>query len=131
MTFKRKINIKSNRLHIYPQVLDALEIAFKEIDSEDSFADNSNIENTDKINKYIETPINAEITSIAKKEHKIDEKNINPAPLYENIDIFYRNGGVDAFPLDLPANVLEPPKEKPPPPPVDDATDELLGNVSN
>lgn len=55
------------------------------------------------------------------------------APLYENIDIFYQNS-VDeagAFPLDLPTNVLEPPKEKPPPPPTDDSPDdELLGNVS-
>lgn len=52
---------------------------------------------------------------------------IEVTPLYENIDIFYQNGGGPAFPLDL-QNVLEPPKEKPPPPPTED--DELLGNVS-
>lgn len=60
------------------------------------------------------------------------ENKVSVTPLYENINIFYQNtiDDASAFPLDLPTNVLEPPKEKPPPPPTDDAVeDELLGNV--
>lgn len=59
---------------------------------------------------------------------------VSVTPLYENIDLFYQNTveDVGAFPLDLPTNVMEPPKEKPPPPPTEDAADdELLGNVSS
>lgn len=65
-----------------------------------------------------------------KEEPKLGP--IEVSPLYENIDIFYQHGGSDeaaAFPLDMPQNVLEPPKEKPPPPPTEE-NDELLGNVS-
>lgn len=62
---------------------------------------------------------------------ELESKNI-VAPLYENV--FYQTSADDAaaFTLDLPTNVLEPPKEKPPPPPTDDGPedDELLGNVS-
>lgn len=65
------------------------------------------------------------------QDEPIQAKNI-VAPLYENV--FYQNSADDAaaFALDLPTNVLEPPKEKPPPPPTDDSPeeDELLGNVS-
>lgn len=63
---------------------------------------------------------------------KCEDKRVI-APLYENIDVFYKNGGADdvsGFPLDLPTKALEPPKEKPPPPPVEETEDELLGNVS-
>lgn len=74
---------------------------------------------------------------VTKKEDALDNfgtgGKISVAPLYENIDIFYQNSvdEASAFPLDLPTNVLEPPKEKPPPPPTDDSPeDELLGNVS-
>lgn len=81
--------------------------------------------------------------SETKPETVISEKNkplisFDPepkmsAPLYENV--FYQNTVDDAgaFPLDMPTNVLEPPKEKPPPPPTDDQPDddELLGNVSS
>ncbi|XP_075984544.1 smallish isoform X2 [Anticarsia gemmatalis] len=89
-----------------PMVIDALELAFKELDSEDSAV-------------MEETP---------KKNDMDFEKKITVAPLYENIDIFYQNAD-EAFPLDMPANVLEPPKEKPPPPPTEDGPeDELLGN---
>ncbi|XP_030021275.2 LIM domain only protein 7 isoform X3 [Manduca sexta] len=90
-------------------VLDALELAFKELDSEDSATME---DQNDKDNDF----------NIHKK--------ISVTPLYENIDIFYQNTVDDeAFPLDMPANVLEPPKEKPPPPPTDDGQDdELLGN---
>lgn len=60
----------------------------------------------------------------------LEPKNI-VAPPYENV--FYQNSTDDAaaFALDLPMNVLEPPKEKPPPPPTDinPEEDELLGNV--
>lgn len=90
-------------------VLDALDLAFKELDSEDSAA----MDGTPK-----------------KVDEEIDfvDKKITVPPLYENIDIFYQNTD-EAFPLDMPSNVLEPPKEKPPPPPTDDnAEDELLGN---
>lgn len=92
------------------QVLDALELAFKELDSEDSAV----MDDTPK-----------------KIEEDVDfvEKKITVAPLYENMDIFYQNSD-EAFPLDMNTNVLEPPKEKPPPPPTDDLEDELLGNVS-
>lgn len=92
------------------QVLDALELAFKELDSEDSAV----MDDTPK-----------------KIEEDVDfvEKKITVAPLYENMDIFYQNSD-EPFPLDMNTNVLEPPKEKPPPPPTDDLEDELLGNVS-
>ncbi|KAJ8708999.1 hypothetical protein PYW07_008825 [Mythimna separata] len=95
-------------------VLDALELAFKELDSEDSAV--------------------MDETEVRKKEDtEFLEKKIAVTPLYENMDIFYQNGTAfaseSAFPLDMPTNVLEPPKEKPPPPPTDDgADDELLGN---
>lgn len=91
-------------------MIDALELAFKELDSEDSAA----MEETPK-----------------KTQEDLDfvDKKITVAPLYENIDIFYQNTD-EAFPLDMPTNVLEPPKEKPPPPPTEDGPeDELLGNV--
>jgi hypothetical protein len=71
-----------------------------------------------------------------KAESLIDfdtDSKITVAPLYENINLVYQNNADDggAFPLDLPSNILEPPKEKPPPPPMEDgADDELLGNVS-
>lgn len=74
---------------------------------------------------------------VVQKKEEVDfmDKKIAVTPLYENMDIFYQNSSPfapeSAFPLDLPTNVLEPPKEKPPPPPTDDtADDELLGNVS-
>lgn len=76
-----------------------------------------------------------ETESQKKEEVDFMEKKIAVTPLYENMDIFYQNSSAfaaeSAFPLDMPTNVLEPPKEKPPPPPTDDgAEDELLGNVS-
>lgn len=78
------------------------------------------------------------VTDIKQTEDLIGDdpefnKKISVTPLYENIDLFYQNtvDESDAFPLDMPTNVLEPPKEKPPPPPTDDnVEDELLGNVS-
>lgn len=104
-------------------------MAFKELDSEDSFACNSSTEES------------KEIKSDSKFETLVTDKNnllgFEPeskmsAPLYENL--FYQNTMDDAgaFPLDMPTNILEPPKEKPPPPPTDDQPDddELLGNVS-
>lgn len=101
----------------YLQVIDALELAFKELDSEDSAAMDDTRENE------------------TKEQVDFIDKKITVAPLYENMDIFYQNSSEfcseSAFPLDMPTNVLEPPKEKPPPPPTDDsAGDELLGNVS-
>lgn len=100
---------------MYLQVIDALELAFKELDSEDSAVMDDTVE-------------------LRKKDDFIDKK-IDVAPLYENMDIFYQNSSEfppeSAFPLDMPTNVLEPPKEKPPPPPTEDGPeDELLGNVS-
>ncbi|KAF9819601.1 hypothetical protein SFRURICE_005554, partial [Spodoptera frugiperda] len=94
-------------------VIDALELAFKELDSEDSAVMDDTVE-------------------LRKKDDFIDKK-IDVAPLYENMDIFYQNSSEfppeSAFPLDMPTNVLEPPKEKPPPPPTEDGPeDELLGN---
>ncbi|XP_035452823.2 LIM domain only protein 7 isoform X4 [Spodoptera frugiperda] len=94
-------------------VIDALELAFKELDSEDSAVMDYTVE-------------------LRKKDDFIDKK-IDVAPLYENMDIFYQNSSEfppeSAFPLDMPTNVLEPPKEKPPPPPTEDGPeDELLGN---
>ncbi|KAH9644490.1 hypothetical protein HF086_006023 [Spodoptera exigua] len=94
-------------------VIDALELAFKELDSEDSAA----LDDT---------------TELQKTDDFIDKK-IDVTPLYENMDIFYQNSSEfspeSAFPLDMPTNVLEPPKEKPPPPPTEDGPeDELLGN---
>lgn len=72
-----------------------------------------------------------EIKDIQEEPIELEPKNIL-APLYENV--FYQNSADEAaaFPLDLPTNVLEPPKEKPPPPPTEDSPeeDELLGNVS-
>ncbi|XP_050556188.1 LIM domain only protein 7 isoform X2 [Spodoptera frugiperda] len=96
-----------------PMVIDALELAFKELDSEDSAVMDYTVE-------------------LRKKDDFIDKK-IDVAPLYENMDIFYQNSSEfppeSAFPLDMPTNVLEPPKEKPPPPPTEDGPeDELLGN---
>ncbi|CAB3238064.1 unnamed protein product [Arctia plantaginis] len=97
-----------NTTNSMPMVLDALELALKELDSEDS----ATMDDTPK-----------------KIEEDIDfvEKKITVTPLYENIDIFYQNTD-EAFPLDMNTNVLEPPKEKPPPPPTEDGEDELLGN---
>ncbi|XP_022815315.1 LIM domain only protein 7 isoform X3 [Spodoptera litura] len=94
-------------------VIDALELAFKELDSEDSAVMDDTVE-------------------LRKKDDFIDKK-IDVTPLYENMDIFYQNSSEfspeSAFPLDMPTNILEPPKEKPPPPPTEDGPeDELLGN---
>ncbi|XP_046972021.1 uncharacterized protein LOC124538838 isoform X3 [Vanessa cardui] len=107
-------------------VIDALELAFQELDSEESV--NVTMDNDNKYNgDYAEG--NAD-----KVDNLLDfdiEKKVSVTPLYENIDIFNQNGIVDvgAFPLDLPTNALEPPKEKPPPPPMEDnPDDELLGN---
>ncbi|XP_026735923.1 LIM domain only protein 7, partial [Trichoplusia ni] len=98
----------ANSPNSMPMVIDALELAFKELDSEDSAAMDETTE--DKQDDFI-------------------NKKITVAPLYENIDIFYQNSEETAFPLDLPTNVLEPPKEKPPPPPTEESNeDELLGN---
>ncbi|XP_068619865.1 A-kinase anchor protein 9 isoform X2 [Battus philenor] len=109
-----------------PMVIDALELAFKELDSEDSAADSS------KMEEDIQEDNNSDVKATDKAVFDFDIDNkVLVAPLYENIDIFYQNTVDDAgaFPLDLPTNVLEPPKEKPPPPPSEDATeDELLGN---
>ncbi|XP_022815313.1 LIM domain only protein 7 isoform X1 [Spodoptera litura] len=96
-----------------PMVIDALELAFKELDSEDSAVMDDTVE-------------------LRKKDDFIDKK-IDVTPLYENMDIFYQNSSEfspeSAFPLDMPTNILEPPKEKPPPPPTEDGPeDELLGN---
>lgn len=104
-------------------MLDALELAFQELDSEDNITDTSNMEDVEKI---------TETKPKAPAEDPEFEKKISVTPLYENIDIFFKNNveSTDAFPLDMPTNVLEPPKEKPPPPPMEDAQDELLGNVS-
>lgn len=113
------------------QVIDALELAFQELDSEDSMDDSKAMDDS----KVKESETKTESVT-DKVETLIDfgtDSKTPVAPLYENIDIFYQNS-VDeagAFPLDLPTNVLEPPKEKPPPPPTDDSPDdELLGNVS-
>lgn len=105
---------------IFLQVIDALDLAFMELDSS-----NSVIETTNDSITMNETEINEVLEPI-----QLESKNIVP-PLYENV--FYQNSAEDAvaFPLGLPTNVLEPPKEKPPPPPTDDGPeeDELLGNV--
>ncbi|XP_031770444.1 uncharacterized protein LOC113520348 isoform X2 [Galleria mellonella] len=116
-------NISTNSKSM-PMVIDALELAFKELDSEDSFDNNSNME-TENGNSTSE--------KVSNKIEPFDfdsDKKISVAPLYENIDIFYQNSVDDgAFPLDLATNAMEPPKEKPPPPPTEDNTeDELLGN---
>ncbi|KAL0868668.1 hypothetical protein ABMA27_008119 [Loxostege sticticalis] len=110
-------------------VIDALELAFQELDSEDSMDDSKAMDDS----KVKESETKTESVT-DKVETLIDfgtDSKTPVAPLYENIDIFYQNS-VDeagAFPLDLPTNVLEPPKEKPPPPPTDDSPDdELLGN---
>lgn len=104
-----------------------MELAFQELDSEDSFGNTSNMSN--KVEDQPDTKTVEKTPAEPMEPSKIDV-----APLYENIDIFYQNGGSDeaaAFPLDMPSNVLEPPKEKPPPPPADDnVEDELLGSVS-
>lgn len=105
-------------------MIDALELAFQELDSEDHI----NISNMEDEKKEIKPEVNEQpelVTNNTKKEPV--------TPLYENIDIFYQNtvDAAEPFPLDLPTNVLEPPKEKPPPPPTEDnVEDELLGNVS-
>ncbi|KAJ0172397.1 hypothetical protein K1T71_012370 [Dendrolimus kikuchii] len=89
-------------------VIDALELAFQELDSEDS----------------------ATSANVTKEEMDFDiDKKISVTPMYENIDIFYQNPVDGEFSLDMPTNVMEPPKEKPPPPPTEDnQDDELLGN---
>ncbi|XP_028163015.1 LIM domain only protein 7 isoform X2 [Ostrinia furnacalis] len=114
-----------------PMVIDALELAFQELDSEDSMDESKAMDDskvsasetkTESVDSKVETLIDF------GTESKIPEP---VPPLYENIDIFYQNSsdGAGAFPLDMPTNVLEPPKEKPPPPPTDDGQeDELLGN---
>ncbi|CAG4988601.1 unnamed protein product [Colias eurytheme] len=101
-------------------VIDALELAFKELDSEESV----------EITMNDDGKLDESKTEAAKDDFDFNNK-VPVTPLYENIDIFGQNNVVDAgaFPLDLPANVLEPPKEKPPPPPAEDSPeDELLGN---
>lgn len=100
-------------------------MAFKELDIEDTIVNNSATEGTNiKMNE-------TDIKEVKEEPIELEPKNI-VAPLYENV--FYHNSADDAaaFALDLPTNVLEPPKEKPPPPPIDDnpQEDELLGNVS-
>ncbi|XP_049885806.1 LIM domain only protein 7 isoform X2 [Pectinophora gossypiella] len=112
-----------------PMVIDALELAFKELDSEDSFANNSTMNDS----KEAQNGSSTESKPSSSNEPLIDfdsDTKISVAPLYENV--FYQNTMDDssAFPLDMPTNVLEPPKEKPPPPPTDDEpeNDELLGN---
>ncbi|XP_073959635.1 smallish isoform X2 [Choristoneura fumiferana] len=109
-------NDSTNRKSM-PMVIDALELAFQELDSEDSCVNNSTMEDE-----------KSEDTAETKAADIIDFTEKKVAPLYENMDIFFQNSvdDVAAFPLDLPTNVLEPPKEKPPPPPTED--DELLGN---
>ncbi|XP_052744468.1 LIM domain only protein 7 isoform X2 [Bicyclus anynana] len=108
-------------------VIDALELAFKELDSEES------VNVTMDENDYKPCEVNTKL-SIDKVEKLLDfdvDKKVSVTPLYENIDIFNQTSIVDAeaFPLDLPTNALEPPKEKPPPPPMEDGPeDELLGN---
>ncbi|XP_022118676.2 LIM domain only protein 7 isoform X2 [Pieris rapae] len=107
-----------------PMVIDALELAFKELDSEESA--NITMSDTDKLDES-----NVEITKNKVSELDVGNKQVPVTPLYENIDIFGQNNVVDAgtFPLDLPTNILEPPKEKPPPPPAEESPDdELLGN---
>ncbi|XP_063380331.1 uncharacterized protein LOC134666949 isoform X1 [Cydia fagiglandana] len=101
-----------------PMVIDALELAFQELDSEDSCVNNSTMDDSVKEPKHTE----------AKTDDVIDFTEKTVTPLYENMDMFFQNSvdDVAAFPLDLPTNVMEPPKEKPPPPPTED--DELLGN---
>ncbi|XP_045503994.1 uncharacterized protein LOC123700722 isoform X2 [Colias croceus] len=104
-------------------VIDALELAFKELDSEESV----------EITMNDDGKLDESKTEAAKDDFEFNNK-VSVTPLYENIDIFGQNnvvGEIDAgaFPLDLPTNVLEPPKEKPPPPPAEDSPeDELLGN---
>nr|XP_034836007.1 LIM domain only protein 7 isoform X3 [Maniola hyperantus] len=109
-------------------VIDALELAFKELDSEESvtITMDENDSNPNDIN-----PKSITLDDVDKLLDFDVEKKVSVTPLYENIDIFNQNGIVDAeaFPLDLPTNALEPPKEKPPPPPMEDnGEDELLGN---
>ncbi|XP_053615899.1 LIM domain only protein 7 isoform X2 [Plodia interpunctella] len=113
-----------------PMVIDALELAFKELDSEDSFENTSGMDSTENnVNEKVDSKnVNDKFEKLL--DFETDEK-ITVAPLYENIDIFYKNSidGPEAFPLDLPTKALEPPKEKPPPPPIEENTeDELLGN---
>ncbi|CAK1545776.1 unnamed protein product [Leptosia nina] len=107
-----------------PMVIDALELAFKELDSEENI--DVTMSDSDKLED-----IKSE-TAQNMSEFDFDTtKRVSVTPLYENIDIFAQNHVVDAgaFPLDLPTNVLEPPKEKPPPPPAEESPeDELLGN---
>ncbi|XP_045526056.1 LIM domain only protein 7 isoform X2 [Pieris brassicae] len=107
-----------------PMVIDALELAFKELDSEESA--NITMGDTDNLDES-----NVEINKNKVSELDFGNKRVPVTPLYENIDIFGQSNVVDAgtFPLDLPANILEPPKEKPPPPPAEESPDdELLGN---
>ncbi|XP_045779337.1 LIM domain only protein 7 isoform X2 [Maniola jurtina] len=109
-------------------VIDALELAFKELDSEESVNVTMDENDSDSNDK---TPKTITLDNVDKLLDFDVEKKVSVTPLYENIDIFNQNGIVDAeaFPLDLPTNALEPPKEKPPPPPMEDnAEDELLGN---
>ncbi|XP_039760253.1 LIM domain only protein 7 isoform X2 [Pararge aegeria] len=109
-------------------VIDALELAFKELDSEES------VDITMEENENKPYEMNTKKITMDEVDKLLDfdvEKKVSVTPLYENIDIFNQNNIVDAgaFPLDLPTNALEPPKEKPPPPPMEDSPeDELLGN---
>ncbi|XP_060806056.1 LIM domain only protein 7 isoform X2 [Amyelois transitella] len=114
-----------------PMVHDALDLAFKELDSEDSFDNTGAMDTTEK---SLENEKVGPIKVNDKVDKLIDfdtDQKIPVTPLYENIDIVYQNSVDDAgaFPLDMPSNVMEPPKEKPPPPPTEETTDdELLGN---
>lgn len=111
------------------QVIDALELAFKELDSEESV----NVTMEENEQPKDTAPKSLTVDDVDKMLDFDIEKKVSVTPLYENIDIFNQNSMVDteAFPLDMPTNALEPPKEKPPPPPMEDsAEDELLGNVS-
>ncbi|CAH2985735.1 unnamed protein product [Chilo suppressalis] len=112
-----------------PMVIDALELAFQELDSEESFGESTMDDSKIKENG---TQMEYPQDKVTGKEPVVDfdtDSKISVAPLYENINIFYKhNDDTGAFPLDLPSNVLEPPKEKPPPPPMEDAADDDLGN---
>ncbi|XP_072933600.1 uncharacterized protein smash isoform X2 [Epargyreus clarus] len=110
-------------------VTDALELAFRELDSEDNITIDTMEDSNPKLDEVKSNNNNVKNID-ALLDFDVDNK-VSVTPLYENIDIFYQNSASEgaAFPLDLPSNVLEPPKEKPPPPPMEDnCVDELLGN---
>nr|XP_032522242.1 myosin-2 heavy chain isoform X2 [Danaus plexippus plexippus] len=118
-------NVANESTNNKGMVIDALELAFQELDSEESVdvAMDDTISNTT-------TASDAKITDNVDDLLNFDvNKKVSVTPLYENIDIFNQNLVESSdFPLDLPTNALEPPKEKPPPPPTEDGPDELLGN---